>query len=404
MLAYEEALQKVLGATSTIGSQTIPLSRALGRVLAAPVISRITQPPFDGSAMDGYAVIADDVKPGARLEKIGESQAGKGFEGRVKNGQCVRIFTGAPMPEGADSVIIQELASADGRLIRFEKPVRTGQNVRPRGQDFMAGEKLLEEGTQLNPAAISLIAAANVAEIQVHEQPMIALLATGDELVEPGEELKSGQIVASNGFSLAALLSPLARKITDMGNAGDNEAELREKFRQALDGPHDIIISTGGASVGDHDLVLPTLKALGVEIDFWKIAIRPGKPVIFGKKDKKLIFALPGNPVSAYISAVTVVIPAVRAICGQKNPTPQSLFLPLGAPLPANGPRRHFMRGKIIELNGASHAVPILQTDSSHLSSLSEADILLVALENCGPLEIGTIVQTIPLPLNLYCP
>jgi len=310
----------------------------------------------------------------------------------------VRIFTGAPMPKGANAVIMQEYASVNGNQISFEKTVVSAQNVRALGQDFIKDQQLLDVGTCINPAAIALIAAANVDRIEVFKRPKISILATGNELVAPGSDIKPGQIVGSNGFALNALFSPLAEQIIDIGSAPDNEDELREKFHQALSGPSDVIISTGGASVGDHDLVLPVLKSLGVEIDFWKIAMRPGKPIIFGKKNNKLIFALPGNPVSAYVCAVSVVIPAIRAMGGHKNATSKSLSLPLAKSMPANGIRRHFMRGKIVEIDGQSHVAPILQTDSSHLSSLAQADVLLVALENQGELPAGTIVQTIPLP------
>ncbi len=398
MLAYEKALQRVLEASNILGSEKISLDSALGRVLAAPVNAMMNQPPFDGSAMDGYAVIAMEVKPGAVLQNIGESQAGAGFDGELASGQCVRIFTGAPMPKGANAVIMQEYCSVSDDQICFEKLLVPGQNVRPLGQDFMKGQQLLDVGTAINPAVVALIAAANVDRIEVFKRPNISILATGNELVVPGSDMKPGQIVGSNGFALSALFSPLAEQIIDIGSASDDENELREKFKEALSGPSDVIISTGGASVGDYDLVLPVLKSLGVEIDFWKIAIRPGKPIIFGKKNNKLIFALPGNPVSAYVCAVSVVIPAIRAMVGHNHAMPKSLSLPLASSLPANGIRRHFMRGKIVEIDGQSHVEPILQTDSSHLSSLAQADILLVALENQDELPVGTIVQTIPLP------
>ncbi|VAW24428.1 Molybdopterin molybdenumtransferase [hydrothermal vent metagenome] len=398
MLAYEKALQRVLEASNILGSEKISLNIALGRVLATPVNAMMNQPPFDGSAMDGYAVIASEVKPGAVLQNIGESQAGSGFDGKLASGQCIRIFTGAPMPKGANAVIMQEYCSVNGDQVSFERSVEPAQNVRPLGQDFMKGQQLLDVGTAINPAVVALIAAANVDQIEVFKRPNISILATGNELVAPGSDMKPGQIVGSNGFALSALFFPLAEQIIDIGSASDNENELREKFKEALSGPSDVIISTGGASVGDYDLVLPVLKSLGVEIDFWKIAIRPGKPIIFGKKNNKLIFALPGNPVSAYVCAVSVVIPAIRAMVGCNQAIPKSLSLPLASSLPANGIRRHFMRGKIVEIDGQSHVEPILQTDSSHLSSLAQADVLLVALENQGELPAGTIVQTIPLP------
>jgi len=398
MLAYEQALARVLKLCTPLGSETIKLAAASNRVVAQPVIARTEQPPFAGSAMDGYAVISGEVKPDTVLKQIGESQAGAGFKGKVTPGACVRIFTGAPLPQGADAVIMQEKTSVDGDLITFETQARLNQNVRPAGQDFANGELLLEQGTRLSPAALALVAAGNVAEIEVYKRPIVGLLTTGDELVAPGSVLKESQIVASNGFALAALFAPFAREVADLGSAPDDEQLLRLAMKSALDGPADIIISTGGASVGDHDLVLPVLEQLGVNIDFWKIAIRPGKPVIFATYGEKLLFALPGNPVSAYVTAISVVVPAIKAVLGYKDPTAPIWRLPLATALPANGARRHFMRCTIETKNGQTMATPIMQTDSSHLSSLAQADGLLVIGENQENLTAGTIMPTIPLP------
>ncbi len=398
MLNFDEALDRVLNQSTPLGTEEIALSQALGRVLAQPITAATDQPPFDGSAMDGYAVKSQDVTPGAVLTRIGESQAGTGFGGTVGPNECVRIFTGAPLPKGADAVVMQEVTTVEGDQVSFEKTVVPGQNVRPLGQDFFNGDKLLAPGLKLNPAMVALIAAGNVPKITVFKKPVIGLMATGDELQAPGSDLGPGQIVGSNHFALDALLSPLAGEVIDLGSAPDNEEKLRRALKGALEGNSDIIISTGGASVGDHDLVLPVLKSLGVEIDFWKIAMRPGKPIMFAKFANKLFFALPGNPVSAYVTAVTVVVPAIRAVNGASCPRNKSLFLPLATPLSANGARRHFMRCMIETQQGRSVAVPILQTDSSHLSSLASADALLVVGENAAALEQGEIVEVIPLP------
>jgi len=397
MLAYEQALG-VLKKCHPLGSETIKLGAAAGRVLAQPLVAQSQQPPFDGSAMDGYAVIASEVKPGVVLRQIGASKAGAGFAGKVSPGTCVRIFTGAPLPEGADAVIMQEVTSLEGDQIRFETEARVNQNVRAAGHDFTSGQLLLEQGTKLSPAAIALVAAANRAEIEVFKRPVIGILATGDELVAPGSQLKPGQIVGSNWFGLSALLAPFADRVVDLGSAPDDEQLLRATIKSALDGSSDVIVSTGGASVGDHDLVLPVLEKLGVEVDFWKIAIRPGKPVIFATHGKKLWFALPGNPVSAYVTAISIVVPAVRAVLGHKDPTAPVLRLPLATALKANGPRRHFMRCKIETIDGQTMARPIMQTDSSHLSSLARADGLLVIGENAENLSPGTVMPVIPLP------
>ncbi|VAW18400.1 Molybdopterin molybdenumtransferase [hydrothermal vent metagenome] len=398
MLGYEEALKRVIEHCRPVGVETIELGAASGRVVAEPIIARTQQPPFDGSAMDGYAVIASEVKPGTALKLIGASQAGAGFDGQVISGTCVRIFTGAPLPKGADAVIMQEVTKAKGEMITFETEARLNQNVRPAGQDFANGEQLLASGTRLSPAALALIAAGNVPEISVYKQPTIGILATGDELVAPGQELKSGQIVASNGFALGALFAPYASEVIDLGAASDNETNLHAAMKAAIDGPSNIIISTGGASVGDHDLVLPGLKSLGLDVDFWKIAIRPGKPVIFATYEQKLWFALPGNPVSAYVVAISIVLPAIRAILGYKDPRGPIMRLPLATALPANGARRHFMRCSIETENEQTMARPIMQTDSSHLSSLAAANGLLVIKENTEEIKAGTIMPVIPLP------
>ncbi len=397
MLGFDEALNRVLTLTKTLPHETVSLNEGYGRVLAQPVIAQMTQPPFAGSAMDGYAVRASDVDKGVVLNQIGESQAGSGFDGVVGPGQCTRIFTGAPMPQGADAVVMQEVTSAEGMQITFEKPVEINNNVRPRGLDFAQGETLIEPGILLGPATIALAATGNVPKLSVFKRPIIGLMGTGDELMPPGSDLAPGQIVGSNSFGLTGLFSSYAEKIIDLGNAPDQEEQLRKMFADALAGPADIIVSTGGASVGDHDLVLPVLKSLGVDIDFWKVAMRPGKPIMFGQHGNKLFFALPGNPVSSYSTAVTVVLPAIRSMCGFADPIADKLALPLASPLPANGFRRHFMRGKILIHNGQTMVQPILQMDSSHMSSLSQANALIVVGENAQAQAAGDIVSVMPI-------
>ena len=397
MLGFDEALSRVLAMTTPLSRETVALGAGLGRVLGAPIVAQMTQPPFAGSSMDGYAVRSADVYAGAVLTQIGESQAGRGFDGVVKSGQCTRIFTGAPVPDGADAVVMQEVTVVEGDRITFEKPVEVGNNIRPRGLDFLEGEKLIDAGTLMGPATIALAASANVPELDVFKRPTIGLMATGDELVPPGSKLAPGQIVGSNSFGLSGLFSPFAENIVDLGSAPDKEDELRSMFGDALAGPSDIIVSTGGASVGDHDLVLPVLKSLGVDIDFWKVAMRPGKPIMFGQHGHKLFFALPGNPVSSYVTAITVVTPAIRAVCGYKNPVKEQMALPLTAPLPANSFRRHFMRGLIVNKNGQTMVQPILQIDSSHMSSLSTANALIVMGENAKAQDAGEIVSVMPI-------
>ncbi len=401
MISLDEALERVLAYAEPLGAVHMPLEQAAGHILAAPVAARTSQPPFNASAMDGYAVRGEDVKPGVTLEMIGTSQAGAGFDGRISQGECVRIFTGAPLPEGADTVVMQEKTAPRGTKVMFVEPVEPGYHVRSKGQDFEEGQDVLRAGEPLTPAAIALAAAANNAELAVYRKPNLGILATGNELVEPGLQLSPDQIIASNSVALSTLLAPQAAAVRDFGIAMDDEESLRTKLEEAFSSDADVIITTGGASVGDHDLVQPVLKSLGVEIDFWKIAMRPGKPLMFGKIGNKLVFGLPGNPVSAMVTATTVVTPALRALGGSRSPLGPRLRLPLASALPANGPRRHFVRGVIAAREGGISAVrPIRETDSAHLSSLAQANALIVHREDAEEMPAGEIVDVIPLRAN----
>lgn len=397
MLSFDEALVRILDAVPVRPSETIRIADGAGRVLAAPVVARHDQPPFDASAMDGYAVRAADIQVGKDYRVVGQSQAGAGFAGELAGGQVARIFTGAPVPVGADAVIIQENTERDGDVVRFSEAATAGQNIRPRGLDFANGVDLLGPGTLLSPAALALAAAANVAELEVVRRPRVTLLSTGDELVPPGSELKPGQIVGSNNFALRPMFSPVA-EVTDLGNAPDDEPALRALLEDALNSDADFIVSSGGASVGDHDLVQPVLKALGVEVGFWKIAMRPGKPLMFGTYGGKVLLALPGNPVSSFVTALTIALPALRRAAGLSQPVPPSLHLPLAVPLPANGPRRHYVRGQLVNEDGQTKVMPFSQTDSSLLSTLSRADVLIVQPEASDALSSGAIVEVLPVP------
>ncbi len=382
MLSFDDALKRAVSHGVRTGTESVALLEANGRVLANPVTARTNQPPFDASAMDGYGVRATDVRAGATLKLVGTSQAGAGFEGTLATGECVRILTGAPTPAGVDAVVMQEKVSVDGKNVTFQDTTSPGSCIRKTGNDFEMGDVLVAAGKRLNPASLALIAAGNVPEVEVRQRPHIGLLATGDELATPGDTLAPGQIVGSNRFGLAPLLAPLSAAVHDLGNAIDEEQPLRAALEAALSGPSDILITTGGVSVGDRDLVVPVLKSLGAEIVFWKVAMRPGKPIVFARLGNKLIFGLPGNPVSAFVGAITLVLPALKALNGIADPLPRTLHLPLASPLPQNGPRRHFMRGRLTCRNGASAIEPIMQMDSAHLSSFSEADGLIVIEEN----------------------
>ena len=393
LLPVEDAIAAILKRVPTPTHETVPLAKAAGRVLAEPVIAGHDQPPFNASAMDGYALRATNVVPGHRLALVGTSQAGGGFAGVLQPGQTVRIFTGAPVPEGADTVIMQEEAQADGDVVSFTVTPRPGHSVRPRGNDFSTGQVLIEPGVRLAPMQLAVAAAANAAALTVTKRPRIALLATGDELVLPGESLAPDQIVASNSSGLGPLLAPYADTVTDYGIARDNRAELRATLQTVFAGEPDIVVTTGGASVGDHDIVQEILLELGVTLDFWRINMRPGKPLMFGTHGKTLVFGLPGNPVSAMVTALVFIKPALRHWLGL---TPQpNWHLPLSAPTPPNTARRHFMRARLEQDPMGPRLLPISQTDSGHTSSLAAADMLIVQPEHDAGQPAGTIVEAI---------
>lgn len=394
LLPVESAIAAILNRVPAPTLETVPLAQAAGRVLLEPLLATHDQPPFDASAMDGYAMRAADVVDGHALTIIGTSQAGAGFSGSVEPGQAVRIFTGAPVPPGADTVIMQEEAVAADGVVRFTAPARLGHSIRPRGNDFATGQQLLDPGMRLAPMHLAVAAATNAATLGVAKRPNIALLATGDELVLPGNPLGPDQIVASNSFGLAPLFAPYAQTVTDHGIAQDNRKKLASMLAEIFDNPPDILVTTGGASVGDHDIVQAVLLELGVKLDFWRINMRPGKPLMFGTKGKTLIFGLPGNPVSAMVTAMVFIRPALRAWLGHPEPTPWRL--PLAGPTPPNTARRHFMRAQLLHTANGMQLLPISQTDSGHTSSLARADMLIIQPENDPGQPAGTLVEALP--------
>lgn len=391
LLPVDDALNRILARVPAVSAESEALGEAGGRVLAAPVVAAHNQPPFNASAMDGYAMRAADVSPGTWLRIVGMSQAGAGFDGTVGQGEAVRIFTGAPVPDGADTVIMQEEAERNGEQVRFTAHARLGHSVRPRGYDFSVGHTILEAGTRLGPLQLAVAAAANAGTVSVARRPKIALLATGDELVLPGTTLGPDQIVASNSVGLNAMLAPLAHSVRDFGIARDTRAELDRVLEAIFVEEPDVVVTTGGASVGEHDLVQAALIDHGVELDFWRINMRPGKPLMFGTRGKTLVFGLPGNPVSAMVTAEIFIKPALRRWLGL--PVAEAMRLPLLGPTPPNTARRHFMRARIVVRDGVTGLLPISETDSGHTSSLAAADALIVQPEHDPGQAVGTIVE-----------
>ena len=381
LLPVSEALAKILAAASPIADiETLPLAAAFGRTLARDLVSTRTQPPFDVSAMDGYALRAADVAtPEKRVLLSGESAAGRGFAGEVKPGECVRIFTGAPIPKGADTILIQEDATIEGAIIGAREPLRVGQHIRIAGVDFREGEIGLKAGVRLGPAELALAAAMNHPTAPVTRRPRVAILATGDELVMPGETPGPDQIVCSNPFAVASYVEGAGGEPIDLGIAGDQFSELERGISRAKEAKADILVTLGGASVGDHDLVQSALTKEGMELGFWRIAMRPGKPLIHGRLGEMHIMGLPGNPVSSIVCGMLYLQPLVRALCGDPNAGDLPFeAATLGRDLPANDMREDYLRATLAPGDGLPVASPCDSQDSSLLSVLSAADCLLI--------------------------
>lgn len=372
LLPVEEALARCLALAAPVGTETVALRHAAGRVLAGPALAQRDQPPFDASAMDGYAV-AGDAPVGAAFDVVGEAGAGHAFAGVIGPGQCVRIFTGAPVPAGATRIVIQENTRRDGDRMVVTDP-GDSTNIRPMGQDFRAGDRFAPR--RLRPADLALLAAMNLPTVQVSRRPVVAILATGDELVMPGEVPRPDQIVASNGFALAAMVEAEGAEARMLPIARDTIPALEAAF--ALCDGADLILTIGGASVGDHDLVGPVAARLGMQAAFWKIAMRPGKPLMAGRLNGVPMLGLPGNPVSAIVCAHLFVLPMVRAMLGQPDPAPRPSRAVLSVDLPPNGPRAHYMRAQLAHGHGLPRISPLASQDSALLRLLTEADALLI--------------------------
>ncbi len=391
LITVEAALARITGALSPVGSEMVSIAQVHGRVLAAAVTSHRTQPPFAVSAMDGYAVRAGDVaNVPAKLSVIGQAPAGGAFTGTVGPGQAVRIFTGGPVPKGADTIVIQENTQADGNQVTVTQPVTAGRHIRAEGLDFRTGDVMLAAGRRLGARDVALAAAMNVPWLSVRRRPRIALLATGDELVRPGEPIGPHQIVSSNALGLAAMIAACGGEAIDLGIAADNREELLTLVQGARGA--DMLITLGGASVGDHDLVQSVLGEAGLKVDFWKIAMRPGKPLIFGHMNATPMLGLPGNPVSSMVCALLFVRPAIAALLGQVGGGNYTGAAILGSDMPQNDNRQDYVRAS---LSADGVATPFTVQDSAMLSSLAKAGCLIIRPPFAPAAKAGDAVQVL---------
>lgn len=378
MIPVGEAQSRVLAALTPVGAETVGLDRADGRTLAADVTAALTQPPAPVSAMDGYAVRAADLAAlPATLTRIGQAPAGHPFAGRVDPGECVRIFTGGQVPEGADAILIQEDAEERDGKVHAKESVAPGRYVRPAGLDFKAGDVVLRAGTVLDPRHIGLAAAANRAWLEVRRAPRVAILATGDEIVLPGSVPGPGQIVSSNGPALAAFVRRHGGEAITLPNAPDDADALRGLAKAAAGA--DLLVTSGGASVGEHDLIRSALGSDGLKLDFWQIAMRPGKPLMFGKLGALPLLGLPGNPVSNLVCATLFLGPMLAALLGRPDPLPKPEAAILGRDLPPNDAREDYLRATLARAaDGAWIATPFEKQDSSMISVVARADALAI--------------------------
>ncbi|PVM91255.1 molybdopterin molybdenumtransferase MoeA [Caulobacter radicis] len=394
-LTVEEARGRMLDGAARLGVETVALPLAVGRVLAQDIVADRCQPPFDASAMDGWAIRRADYGVVAAFAIVGESAAGRAYPNAVQAGQAVRIFTGAPVPAGADLVVIQEEATRERDQVAFAAGESPKANIRPAGGDFRAGDRLLEAGVRIDPWRLSLAAAAGLAELPVARRPRVAILATGDELVPPGGAPAPDQIFESGSFSLAALIEAWGGQAIKLAPAADSVEAIAAAVADAA---VDLVVTIGGASVGDYDLVKPAMSRLGLSLRVQTIAVRPGKPTWFGHLDDgRRVLGLPGNPASALVCAELFLRPLLAALSGADPALPFGVAR-LAAALPAAGPREHWMRAaRAIDAEGRVTVAPFPDQDSSLVGVFARADALVMRPAGAPPAAAGDLVTTLPL-------
>ncbi|WMC12004.1 molybdopterin molybdotransferase MoeA [Oceanimonas pelagia] len=398
---FDDARADMLGQLDVVAAaELVPLEQALNRVLAEAVISPLDVPAFANSAMDGYALRAEDTMTGEKLELIGTSLAGHPFTGRVDAGQCVRIMTGAALPLGADSVVMQENCTSEHNRVAITGKVEPGQHVRQAAEDLAQGETVFQAGMRINARVLSVLASLGLEQVNVRRPLRVALLSTGDELRSPGDLLAPGEIYDSNRIGLAAMLTRLGVEITDYGIIADDPELIRKAFLKAA-ASHDALITSGGVSVGDADHTKVVLEDVG-RIGFWKLAIKPGKPFAFGHIDRCAFFGLPGNPVSAAVTFHLLVRPALATLAGERLAPPLTLQATALMPFKKSPGRMDFQRGRVErQADGSLGVVPAGSQSSAVFSAMAEANCLLHLEQDRGPVETGETV-TLELIDGLY--
>jgi molybdopterin molybdotransferase len=395
MISVEEAVARIAGPLKPLNTEQVPIAQANGRVLAQDIAAPFDQPPAAMSAMDGYAVRAADVASvPVDLQVIGEAPAGHPFAGLLNPGKTVRIFTGGVVPQGADTIVIQENTEASHDSVRVKQAARASENIRKQGSDFAKGDILIAQGHRLSARDIALLASADCAFVPVTRRPRIAIAATGDELIRPGNPRTDGGIVASSLYGIAGMVQNWGGEAIDIGILPDRAeafADLPNAVRDA-----DLVVTLGGASVGDHDLVQHALAPHGFALDFWKISMRPGKPLIFGRLNGKPFLGLPGNPVSAFVCAILFLKPALAAMLGADT-RQKFLRAKLASPLNANGKRQDYIRARLLERGGELIAEPFTAQDSAMQKIFARADGLILRAPNAPAAEMGATVEVLPL-------
>ena len=391
LMPVVEALRRVLADAKPLPAEMVALNDALGRVLTEDVTALRTQPPAAVSAMDGYAVRASDVKQApVTLKLIGEVAAGHPFDGQVGAGEAARIFTGGMMPAGSDTVVIQELTTHAGNTVTIQKPTTKGRNVRGQGIDFAQDQVLLRKGSRLSARDLMLAAAMNHPRLSVHRRPRVAMLGTGDELVPPGSKPGPGEIVYSNGFAITALARSEGADVHDLGIARDRIEDIAAAVWRARENGTDILVTSGGASVGEHDLVQRALTAEGLDLSFWRVALRPGRPMMHGRLGGMQVLGVPGNPVSAYVCAFLFLVPLIRQLAGREDIQHIPESASLGLDLPPNGERADYLRATLAPGPRGPIVTPLPAQDSSLMAPLAKAHCLLIRQPNAPAAAAGS--------------